>query len=103
MLKEKEIQNIKDLLVQIYKPDKVILFGSYANGNMSKNSDLDLLIIKKTKSSFYSRATRVRNILNKYKYPFDILVFTPEEIERWINVEQSFISHIIKTGKIIYG
>lgn len=44
----KEIKDIKNTLVKNYKPEKIIIFGSYADGKINKNSDIDILIIKNT-------------------------------------------------------
>jgi len=52
---EKKIKNITNQIVKRYKPEKVFLFGSFATGRAKKNSDVDLLVIKKTKERFTKR------------------------------------------------
>lgn len=100
---KKEIIEIKNRIVKEFKPQKIILFGSYAYGNPKKDSDIDLLIIKKTKLPKHKRAREVRRILRDYLIPIDIIVYTPEEVEKWKNADTSFITFIMKKGKVIYG
>jgi predicted nucleotidyltransferase len=99
----KEIKDIKNILVKNYKPEKIIIFGSYANGKENINSDIDILIVKNTKKSFYKRSAEVRNLLKDFNFPLDIIIYTPEEIDKWINIKQSFISKIFNSGELIYG
>jgi predicted nucleotidyltransferase len=89
-------------LMMPFKPDKVILFGSYAFGGMHRDSDIDLLIVKKTKDAPSKRAYQVRKCLNSIDMAFDILVFTPQEIKHRLAVHDFFIKDILERGKVIY-
>lgn len=81
---------------------KVILFGSYASGRSTKDSDLDLLIIINTKEKWIKRYTIVSELLEPRKIPMDIIVKTPEEIKDRIKKFDPFIRNILKTGKVLY-
>lgn len=97
----KEInQTIKNL--KEYKPEKIILFGSYAWGKPKKDSDIDLLIIKKTRKGPYRRIPEARSYLHNINQAFDILVMKPEEIKRRLKLGDFFIEEIIKRGKVLY-
>jgi len=79
---DKEIQSITNQIVnQIkpYKPQKVILFGSYAKGNAKTDSDIDLVLIKNTNEKFQTRLKKVR-LLIATTTPVDVFVFTPKII-----------------------
>jgi len=108
-----ENDNYVDQLLEALKqadPFKIILFGSYANGNPNKNSDIDMVVIldnndvAKTyderikKKLFINRL--VRNI--NYKIALDILVYSKEEYKIIKNYGNYFIDEIENTGKIIY-
>lgn len=99
----KEIIEIKNKIAKEFKPQKIILFGSYAQGHQKKDSDIDLLIIKETKLPKHKRAKEIRKILRGYLIPIDIIVYTPKEVEEWKNANTSFIASIMKNGKVIYG
>ena len=93
----KIVKNLKK-----YNPQKVILFGSHAWGKPGKDSDIDLLIIKKTKQNPYKRIPEARSYLYDINQAFDILVLTPSEIKKRLCLGDFFIEDIIKKGKVLY-
>ncbi len=101
--KEKQLKKIVDIIRHRYQPEKIILFGSYAYGTPGEASDLDLLIIKDTEMPRYKRSREIRKWLwGISDIPKDILVYTNKEIDEWKNVEQAFITEIVRKGKILY-
>lgn len=88
-----------------YNPEKIILFGSYAYGKPKKDSDIDLLIIKKTNARHIDRSTKVREILQEENRLIAIepLVYTPKEVDKRLKMEDDFIKNIMDEGKILYG
>ncbi|MBW2040339.1 MAG: nucleotidyltransferase domain-containing protein [Deltaproteobacteria bacterium] len=88
-----------------YKPQKIILFGSFAWAKPTKDSDVDLLIVKKTKLKHRERSLTVRRMISEENalIGIDILVYTPEEIAERLRIGDSFISKIFKKGEVLYG
>lgn len=99
---QKIIEKIRKKLVEGYKPEKIILFGSFAWGRPKKDSDFDLLLIKKTKENPYYRIPRARSFLYDIDEAFDILVMTPKEVGKRLKLGDFFIQEIFKKGKILY-
>jgi predicted nucleotidyltransferase len=97
------IQEIKNGIISGVHPEKIILFGSYAYGNPTKDSDLDLLVILPSKEPMHTRVTRIRKLLHDICVPKDIIVYTPEEVEKWKDASAAFITSIMKKGNVIYG
>ncbi len=99
------INQIVEKIKTQYHPQKIIIFGSYAWGSPSKDSDLDLFIIKETKEKHRERAVNLRRILSKENefVAMDILVYTPEELAQRSKIGDSFIGKILKKGKLVYG
>lgn len=89
-------------LVKNYKPEKIILFGSFAWGRPGPDSDLDLLIIKKARKNHYRRIPEVRSYLHHIDRAFDILVMTPGEVKKRLRLGDFFIEDILKKGKVLY-
>src|SRR3989338_8813359 len=83
------------------KPEKVFLFGSFATGRAKKNSDVDLLVIKKTKERFTKRLLQVSGLVNS-PMGTDILVYTPKEWKSALKEENYFVREIAQTGKLLY-
>ena len=100
-----EIDKIIGQIIAAYQPEKIILFGSYAYGKPSTDSDLDLLIIKKTAERFIDRWTNVRNIVSdpKRSIPFEPLILTPHEVEERLARGDQFIEEIITKGEVLYA
>jgi predicted nucleotidyltransferase len=99
-----ELDKIVRRVVDVYRPEKIILFGSYAYGRPSADSDLDLLIIKKTSERFIDRWTNVRKIVSdpKRSIPFEPLVLTPQEVKERLAIGDQFIEEIIYRGEVLY-
>ena len=84
------------------RPEKVILFGSYAYGTPSPHSDVDLLVIMKTSASLKERSWAVSRLLLPRPFPVDILVKTPKEIEKSLKTGDFFLQEILTRGKVLY-
>jgi predicted nucleotidyltransferase len=102
MIDREKIEEIVLKIKQGYDPDKIILFGSYANGIPDEHSDLDLLIIKNSQKTRPERGIEVRRLLSGALIPMDILVYTDQEIKESSNNRYSFIYHALKSGKTLY-
>lgn len=98
---QKEIKKITNQIVKKYKPEKIILFGSYAWGKPTENSDVDLFIIKKTDKKFGSRLFDVARVINS-EMGTDALVYTPKEWEDGLEKKYYFFKEINDKGKLIY-
>lgn len=84
------------------KPEKIILFGSYAYGHPTPDSDVDLLVIWDTKASSKDRYLSVSTLIVPRPFAVDILVRTPREIERSLKKGDFFIEEITTQGKVLY-
>ena len=90
-------------IVDNYHPEKVILFGSYAYGKPSEESDLDLFIVKDDNKRRIDRFCEVRKILRDIKgISIQPVVFTNKELQERLNLEDDFISEIVNRGKVLY-
>ncbi|MDI6591716.1 MAG: nucleotidyltransferase domain-containing protein [Patescibacteria group bacterium] len=98
---QKEIEKIVQQIVEKCKPERIILFGSFAYGKPKPSSDVDLLIIKKSKKK---KVERIKEILMKVESPLPLepLVYTPKEIQERLNLGDFFFQTIFKKGKVLY-
>ena len=94
------IKAIAELLKKEYKAEQVILFGSYARGDETKDSDLDLLIIAPTREGFFQRMAHVRKLIRNLRkgLPFAPIVLNKKELVKRINIGDQFIKEILETG-----
>ena len=102
MIHKAAIQGIVDRIVEGYDPEKIILFGSYAEGNPDDNSDVDLLVVKETDKPRPERVVEARRFVYGASVPLDLIVYTPEEIESEKRNKLGFIFRVLNNGKTIY-
>ena len=98
---QREIERVKDQIVKNYKPEKIILFGSFAYGKPKSNSDVDLLVIKKTNKK---KVERIKELLMKVEssLPLEPLVYNPAEYRERLDLGDFFFKTIFAKGKILY-
>lgn len=99
---ENEIQTIAQKIAQEIDPEKIILFGSRAWGEPSPDSDVDLFVIKDTGRSTRDVAREIDGLLWGRTLPVDIIVSTPEKVDRRLQLGDFFIRDIISHGKVLY-
>jgi predicted nucleotidyltransferase len=99
---DEEIRSILDQLIKLYKPQKVILFGSLAEGRMNANTDIDLLIIKNDVPELGADRIRQLDGLIKYELATDFIVYKSQELDSRLNLGDPFIKNIIDNGRILY-
>ena len=102
MLSEKTLREIIRRIVEVAQPEKIILFGSAARGEMGPNSDVDLLVVK---SGDFDRIRLVGDIyvnLHGVGQAVDVILVTPEQIERYRNTHCLIIAPALQEGKEIY-
>lgn len=82
--------------------ERVILFGSYARDEANDNSDVDLLIIAHSDLPRFKRSRELYKLFRPYPFGMDLLVYTPQEVERGGESRLSFISTVLREGKTLY-
>ena len=103
MVAMKQIKEFRQRTGIQFGAERVILFGSYAQGTPSVDSDIGLLVVADTSLSPSERYRAVRRLLADEPYSFDIIVRTPEEYTRWRSVVNNIVYFADKYGKVIYG
>jgi predicted nucleotidyltransferase len=103
MISKETIEEVKNRLVATYNPVTIYLFGSYAWGNPSQDSDLDLLIIvdQSTEKS-YKRPIAGYKALHGLGISKDIIIHTQDEFNQTVNNITTLMHKIKKDGKVLY-
>lgn len=98
------LQEIVNRIVSVAHPQKVILFGSAARGEMGPDSDLDILVVK-AGARRRETARIIREAVEKVEphYPVDVVVVTPEQVERYGDLIGYIIRPALREGKVIYA
>ena len=99
----KEWLKVKKQLINTHKVQKIILFGSFATGNIHQWSDIDVAIIKKTDKRYFDRINELCECI-QYEVGIQFLIYTPEEIDQAIRDNNYFVlNEILKKGRMIMG
>ena len=102
MISPDTLKEIVERLKKSFKPEKIILFGSYATGKSEEESDIDLLIVAETDLPAKERFCVVSRLLGDYPAAFDVILKTPEEYQRTRSVVNHIVYFADKYGKVVY-
>ncbi len=101
MLEISKIQSLAKDIVANFQPEKIILFGSYAHGKPTPDSDVDMLVIMPFEGRSPKMATQIW-LKTRPNFPIDLMVRRPEEIKNRIKMGDFFIQEIMEKGKVLY-
>lgn len=102
MLSQQTIRQAVQRIVQTAQPKKVILFGSYARGDVTPDSDLDLMVILSGHPDKVAEMIRLRQAIGAVGTGVDVLVFSEEEAHRRGQVPGTVVYWANKEGKVLY-
>ena len=91
-----------DRIVRDFHPEQIILFGSHARGETHRHSDIDLLVVFSECADKRKAAIEIRRVLKDMPVPKDIIVSTPEELERKQNLVGSVLRYAQQESVILY-
>lgn len=95
------IRKYAEQIARQFHPQKIILFGSYAYGKPTEDSDVDMLVILPFEGKGAHKATEIL-LATDPRFPIDLLVRTPEQIKTRLKLGDFFIREITNKGKVLY-
>ena len=102
MTAQTEIQAYCDAIAREFKPEKIILFGSYAYGTPTEDSDVDLMVVLPVvRQRGIRMSIKIRQRLD-CSFPMDLLVRTPADVKKRLSWGDSFISEVFTKGRVMY-
>jgi predicted nucleotidyltransferase len=96
------IKSVSDQIVREFQPERIVLFGSHAYGMPRTDSDVDLLVVMPFEGQPAYMALTILERINP-PFPIDLLVRTPEEVERRIALNDFFLREIMSRGNVLYA
>lgn len=97
------IEQICEDIIRLVDPEKIILFGSRAHGQIHEESDLDLFVVVDAPESNRAMARQIRRALYDYGVPIDLIVRHPEDVQRNLADQNPFyVYHVFEDGVILY-
>jgi predicted nucleotidyltransferase len=101
MVDEQAIQDLCDRIVREFQPERIILFGSYASGKPTPDSDVDLLVVLPFEGKNFYKSLEILNRTNP-SFPIDLLARRPEDTERRYREGDPLIRDALDHGKVLY-
>ncbi len=102
MVKRSQIRAFSEAIVRRFHPQRIVLFGSYAYGNPTEHSDVDLLVIMPRMRERGERiSVRIRHTIPR-DFPLDLLVRTPADIAKRLRWGDPFITELFEKGQVLY-
>jgi len=101
-INESLIRRIVERILTVAAPDRIILFGSAADGEMTFDSDIDLLVVEQDLDDRQKEYVRIRRALRGMSHPFDIILISTQWFEESKNVIGAIAYPANKYGKVIY-
>lgn len=97
----KKITELTERIAREFHPERIILFGSYAYGNPTRDSDVDILVVLPFEGKAARKAIEIRNRINA-GLPLDLLVRTPEHLSERLSQDDWFMREIVENGRTLY-
>jgi len=101
MVSMSEIREFGGRIGREFNAERVLLFGSYADGSVADDSDIDLLVIVDHQGKNWRMATQIRRRLRP-QFPLDLLVRTPEQLGQRLQMGDCFFKEIAEKGTVLY-
>ena len=97
------MSDIAQKVVHAFRPKSIILFGSYAYGRPTSDSDLDLLIVMESRDRPAERIRKLSDLFDPRPLPMDFIVLTPGEMRRRLSGFDPFLEEVLEKGQMLYG
>ena len=101
MVSQERIQEVVNSIAQQFRPDKIILFGSYAYGTPNEDSDVDLLVAMPADERDRKKSIAIRTAV-QIEFPCDLLVYDPQYLRQRCNTRDWFVREIVDKGQVLY-
>lgn len=103
MLSAFDIDQLKERIAQAMKPDKIFLFGSYAENRATDDSDVDLVVVMDSELPLHKRNVALKRLFPQRSFSLDAFVFTPLEFDRYKDIPGTIVYNATHHGKLLYG
>ena len=103
MIQRRDIKEWCETVVREFQPDRIILFGSYAHGTPTEDSDVDVLVVMRLPRGRRDvrQAAAIRDRV-RAPFPMDVIVRSPQQIARRLAQGDGFVADILRHGRLMY-
>ena len=102
MIAEADIRSFVGNVAAKFRPERIVLFGSYAEGRATNDSDVDLLVVMQHRGRDIDQAVAIRRAIDR-DFPLDLIVRRPSDVRASLRRKDAFLTTIIERGLVLYG
>ena len=103
MLSTLDIDKVRDVITQAMHPEKIYLFGSYADGKATEDSDIDLVVVMDSELAPHKRNVALKRLFPKRAFSLDAFVYTPQEFARYRDIPGTIVYNAARYGRLLHG
>lgn len=97
----RSITEFADRIAREFHPERIILFGSWAVGAATEDSDVDLLVVMPTEGSGLRKAAEIMNKISP-RIPVDLIVRDPDDVRKRLEANDFFLREVFEKGRVLY-
>ncbi len=101
MITQSQIQQVSDEIARRFQPERIILFGSYAYGAPTEDSDVDLLVVMPFEGKGVRKSIEIEGEVHQ-GFPMDLIAITPERLKERLDMQDFFLHEVVAAGKVLY-
>ncbi len=101
MITPTQIRQVSDEIARRFQPERIILFGSYAYGTPTEDSDVDLLVVMPFEGKGAKKSTEIQ-LAVPIHFPVDLIAITPARLKERLEMQDFFLLEVVEKGKALY-
>ncbi|MDD2735303.1 MAG: nucleotidyltransferase domain-containing protein [Desulfuromonadaceae bacterium] len=103
ILSTMDIDQVRDVIAQAMRPEKIYLFGSYADGKATEDSDVDLVVVMDSELAPHKRNVALKRLFPGRAFSLDAFVYTPQEFARYRDIPGTIVYNATHHGRLLHG
>ncbi len=96
------LEQTVETIAEAFHPERIVLFRSHARGEADRESDIDLFVEMETSLSPPERAIAISNLFGLRHWSMDLVVYTPDEVNKLEGIHGTLLSQIERDGQVLY-
>ncbi len=102
MITPSQIRQVSDEIARRFRPERIILFGSYAYGTPTEDSDVDLLVVMPFEGRAAKKSAEIQTAV-RIRFPVDLIAITPGRLEQRVQMGDFFLREVTQKGQELYA
>jgi predicted nucleotidyltransferase len=98
-----EVQRLVDRIARLFRPERIVLFGSYARDEAGPDSDVDLLVVMVHEGHPAQKAAEITERVHPGNFSLDLIVRDPQTLQKRAQMNDWFTREVLREGRVMYA